>query len=311
MRTAIIIPLLAALPTLLAAPRPLRLARDDDDYDYEDGKDYSTTTYDDKTYSSTDYESYTETYDDKWKTYTASSYEPTLTIGPESPSATEVREPNPVIAADLLERIIDAPTVVDRFTIIFNETRDNQDLLVFDFNPGANPAIIPGRGGQAVGSNKKNFPILTNLGVSTTVGFLNPCGLNTPHTHPRASEQLTVVTPVACPVRSGFILENGFTMEFATNLTQYESTVFPQGSIHYQFNDNCEPAVFVAALSSDDPGVSSIAQNFFALDGDIVDSALGFPFEISGLNIEDFRAIIPRPFAIAVTECLDRCGIKY
>ena len=41
-------------------------------------------------------------------------------------------------------------------------------------------------------------------------------------------------------------------------------------------------AVFVAAFSNDDPGLSSIANNFFSLDSDIVNSTIGFPKEING-----------------------------
>lgn len=37
------------------------------------------------------------------------------------------------------------------------------------------------------------------------------------------------------------------------------------GSIHYEFNDSCEPPVFIATLSDEDPGLSRMAQNFFGL----------------------------------------------
>jgi hypothetical protein len=40
--------------------------------------------------------------------------------------------------------------------------------------------------------NVETFPILTDLGISTTVAFLGACGINTPHVHPRATEFLTV-----------------------------------------------------------------------------------------------------------------------
>jgi hypothetical protein len=58
------------------------------------------------------------------------------------------------------------------------------------------------------------------------------------------------------------------------------ATVFPQGSIHYEVNDNCEAAMFVAAYNGEDPGVSQIAQRFFGLPVDIVGAALG------GLGVE-------------------------
>ena len=37
-------------------------------------------------------------------------------------------------------------------------------------------------------------------------------------------------------------------------------TVFPMGAIHFEANMGCEPAVFVAGLNDEDPGVLQIAQ---------------------------------------------------
>ena len=80
--------------------------------------------------------------------------------------------------------------------------------------------------------------------------------MNTPHTHPRANEILYLVSG---QMQAGFIEENG--ARFVNNtLTPGQGTLFPQGSIHYQFNTGCEPALFVAALNDEDPGTSQIAQ---------------------------------------------------
>lgn len=66
----------------------------------------------------------------------------------------------------------------------------------------------------------------------------------------------------------GYVLENGLVKtgqnpEIAGVLDNFEGTVFPQGSIHFQFNDNCEKATFVATLNSEDPSTSQVAQNLF------------------------------------------------
>ena len=164
--------------------------------------------------------------------------------------------------------------------------------------------MIGGRG--PILANRETFPIVTNLGQSVAVGFLGPCGLNTPHVHPRASEFLTVVKG---EVDSGFILESGFTSEVRTHLHKFQGTVFPQGSIHFQQNPTCDDAVFVAALNSDDPGASQIAQNFFALDSGIVNATLGFPDSIDGRDIEMFKDRIPVNLALGVEKCLDVCGL--
>ena len=67
--------------------------------------------------------------------------------------------------------------------------------------------------------------------------------------------------------------------------------------------------MFVAGLNSDDPGASSVAQNFFGLSPDVVQATLGFPEAIDGENFLKFKDRIPVPFARGVEECLTRCGI--
>lgn len=79
------------------------------------------------------------------------------------------------------------------------------------------------------------------------------------------------------------------------------------GSIHFQFNDACESATFVASLNSEDPGTSQVAQNFFALDAGVVNATLGFPKTIDGKNIEQFRKAIPPNLAQDVDNCFVKC----
>jgi mannose-6-phosphate isomerase-like protein (cupin superfamily) len=102
---------------------------------------------------------------------------------------------------------------------------------------------------------KRSFPLLTQGGT-------RPCGMNNPHTHPRASEFLYVVSDGQ--LEAGFIEESGARIVVNT-LTQGQGTVFPKGSIHFQVNLGCEPLTFVAALDDEDPGVSQIAQRCKAI----------------------------------------------
>ena len=81
--------------------------------------------------------------------------------------------------------------------------------------------------------------------------------MNTPHTHPRATEFLYVASKGQ--MQTGFIEENGARFVMNT-LSQGQGTVFPQGSIHFQVNLGCEPLTFVAALNDEDPGASQVAQ---------------------------------------------------
>jgi hypothetical protein len=154
------------------------------------------------------------------------------------------------------------------------------------------------------------FPFSAGLDISMTVLFLKPCGINTPHFHPRAAEFLIPVK--GDKVRFGSVLENGLVksgenQEIAGTLNRLEATVFPQGSIHWQFNDSCEEAELVAALSSGNPGTSQMAQNFLSLNAGVVNATLGFPSFIGGRTFEDFRAAIPANLAQDVNSCLARC----
>jgi hypothetical protein len=133
------------------------------------------------------------------------------------------------------------------------------------------------------------------------------------HVHPRATEFLTLVE--GSNLSFGYVLENGLVAagqnsEVAGTLQKFEGTVFPQGSIHFQFNDNCEEAVFVASLNSEDPGTNQVAQGFFAINASVVSATLGLPKEVNGKNIEEFRKIIPTNLAQDIDVCLAKCNKK-
>ncbi|KAI5380019.1 hypothetical protein J4E82_001092 [Alternaria postmessia] len=215
--------------------------------------------------------------------------------------------------------LLTAPTAVKRFQqLLTTGPPDNAELLtgkdlrkatVFTFSNTTTPPK-GSTGGVAVQANIEKFPILTGLGISTTVGFLKPCGINSPHVHPRATEFLTLVE--GDNLEFGYVLENAIVgpmknPEVAGYLHKFDGTVFPQGSIHYQFNNNCEDATFVATLNSEDPGTSQIAQNFFALNPQVVDATLNAT-QINGKDIDKFAKTLPANLVQDVKVCLAKCG---
>ncbi|KAJ7231431.1 spherulin-1B precursor [Mycena rebaudengoi] len=205
------------------------------------------------------------------------------------------------------------PSVDDRLKKLLMDGNGNlltgealRQLTVFDFN---NQTPAPGaKGGSILLATVDNFPILEELGISGAVSFIEPCGLNIPHIHPRASEILTVINGT---LDTGFVLDNGlgFHTDIETQLGTFQATVFPIGSIHYQQNPTCSPAAFVAALNNEDPGRSDIATSFFMLPSDVIDAALGFPHTIGGENIDAWRAHLPVNLAAGVDSCLQMCGL--
>ena len=88
------------------------------------------------------------------------------------------------------------------------------------------------------------------------IGYLGPCGLNLPHTHPRATE---INFSVNSTLRAGVLVENGARF-IDVEIRPGTAAVFEVGAIHYEMNPTCEPAMFVAGFNSEDPGVSQIGQ---------------------------------------------------
>lgn len=143
-----------------------------------------------------------------------------------------------------------AGTAVDRLKLIPND-KD----FVFDFNTTTlDGAITQGKGGYTVKADRDTFPALIGSGGSMTLGFLGPCGFNTPHVHPRAAE-LNIV--VQGRLLGSVTAENG-ARHMEHELKRFSMTVFPQGALHTEWNPDCEPAVFVAAFPDEDVSDASL-----------------------------------------------------
>jgi mannose-6-phosphate isomerase-like protein (cupin superfamily) len=204
----------------------------------------------------------------------------------------------------LFESLVLARSAVERSSLLTN------DDFIFSFDdPCRNSAelgVVTGLGGKTVRADHSTFPALVSSGGSITVGFLDACGFNTPHVHPRAAE-LNIV--VEGRVFASVTAENGAAHRNHT-LSKFDMTVFPQGAIHTEFNPDCTPAVFVAAFPNEDPGVGQIAQNYFGLEDEIVLASAGGDLNIDGANIDAFRGKIPANVVKGVESCLAKCGIQ-
>lgn len=202
---------------------------------------------------------------------------------------------------DLIAKLVTAPTQADRIALLPN---DND--FTFDFlNAPTSVGNSTGMGGSSVRADRKTMPGLIGTGSSMVLGFLGPCGMNTPHTHPRGTE-LNIV--VQGRLMTNFILENG--ARVVTNLNGlYQMVVFPQGALHQEFNPDCEPAVFVAAFNSEDAGTQQTADNLFRLPNDVLKASFG-DIVVDGRDLDLVKDSIPANVALGVQECLDKCGIK-
>ncbi|KAI0790770.1 RmlC-like cupin domain-containing protein, partial [Abortiporus biennis] len=173
--------------------------------------------------------------------------------------------------------------------------------FVFDFlHPETGES--DGAGGHTVAASSTNFPALVGTGMAMTIGFLEACGYNTPHTHPRGTEFNFAVNGT---LSAGFLAENGARFVF-NDVPPGSAAIFPKGVIHFEMNNGCEDMIFVAAFNDEDPGVTQIAQRFFGLPPAFVAASLG---DIGIEQVAEWEAKIPNNIAQGTDECLKRCGL--
>ncbi|EMR63651.1 hypothetical protein MGN70_002113 [Eutypa lata] len=237
-------------------------------------------------------------------------------------------------ASPIAERATTPPTAAEiqaiQEALVLAPTQELRQALLLPNPPDAtnytfqftNNTVLPPTGGTIGLATINNFPALIGTRVGMAIGFVNACGLNTPHSHPRANEFLTVVQG---ELVAGLVLEsdpggagnlNGtnptgpIPMVNAT-LSNFQGFLFPQGETHFQFNPTCEPAVFAAAFDSADPGRTQLATTFFSeFPDDVLLSATGNNLEqLDAAQIDQLRGKIPQAFAELIDSCAQKCGI--
>lgn len=219
-----------------------------------------------------------------------------------------------------------------RNALLLAQSETSREAILFPNPPNAandtfqfiNNTVTPPTGGTIFLSTINNFPALGSTGLAQAVGFVNPCGLNTPHWHPRANEFLTVVQG---SLVGALILENdsgfgnvvggpdpviGALPQINTTLSNYTGMLFPKGLIHWQFNPECEPAVFVAGFDLPDPGRVEAARGFFSGEPDeVLEASTGYSEFLTPAQIMGLRPTLTSSFTSIVQSCAKKCGIPF
>ncbi|XP_020268784.1 putative germin-like protein 2-1 [Asparagus officinalis] len=151
---------------------------------------------------------------------------------------------------------------------------------------------MPGNTSNRLGSkvtlvSAANLPGLNTLGISLARLDFAPYGLNPPHTHPRATEILTVLEGT---LYVGFVTSNPDNKLFTKVLKKGDVFVFPQGLIHFQFNTGYTNAIAIAGLGSQNPGVITIANAVFGAKPPISDDVLAKAFQIDKKLVDWLQA---------------------
>ncbi|GMP76888.1 hypothetical protein CsSME_00033369 [Camellia sinensis var. sinensis] len=128
---------------------------------------------------------------------------------------------------------------------------------------------------------------LNTLGISLARIDFAPYGLNPPHTHPRATEVIVVLEGT---LYVGFVTSNTDNRLFTKVLYPGDVFVFPQGLIHFQFNNGKTNAVALAALSSQNPGTITVANTVFGSNPRISDDVLAKAFQVDKKVVDYLQA---------------------
>nr|XP_043629288.1 putative germin-like protein 2-1 [Erigeron canadensis] len=141
---------------------------------------------------------------------------------------------------------------------------------------------LMGNTSNAVGSRvtpvfATQLPGLNTLGISMVRIDYAPWGLNPPHTHPRATEIITVLEGI---LEVGFVTSNPDNRFITKVLKKGDVFVFPVGLVHFQRNLGNGYAVAIAALSSQNPGAITIANAVFGSNSPIPADILAKAFQV-------------------------------
>jgi quercetin dioxygenase-like cupin family protein len=132
---------------------------------------------------------------------------------------------------------------------------------------------------------------LNTLGISIVRIDYAPYGQNPPHTHPRATEILVVLEGT---LYVGFVTSNPENCFFSKVLNKGDVFVFPIGLIHFQFNVGKTNAIALASLSSQNPGVITIADAVFGSNPPINPDVLAKAFALDQKVVENLQKVFKK-----------------
>ncbi|KAK2983229.1 hypothetical protein RJ640_023349 [Escallonia rubra] len=129
------------------------------------------------------------------------------------------------------------------------------------------------------------FPALNGQSVSYAVLQFPAGSVNPPHTHPRASELLFLLSG---SLEVGFV--DTTNQLFTQNLQEGDLFVFPKGLVHYQYNNDAKnPAMAVSAFGSANAGLVSVPNAVF--NTSIDDNILAKSFKTDVGTIQQIKIV--------------------
>ncbi|KAJ4975778.1 hypothetical protein NE237_000884 [Protea cynaroides] len=151
---------------------------------------------------------------------------------------------------------------------------------------------IPRKPSNPVGSQVTpvfvdQLPGLNTLGVALARIDFAPYGLNPPHTHPRATEILTVLEG---SLYVGFVTSDPDYRLVSKVLNKGDVFVFPIGLIHFQQNVGQVSAVAISGFGSQNPGLIVVGNSIFGSKPPISDDVLAKAFQVDKKVVDQIQA---------------------
>ncbi|GMN64440.1 hypothetical protein TIFTF001_033508 [Ficus carica] len=151
---------------------------------------------------------------------------------------------------------------------------------------------IPGNTSNPVGSRVTLIDVerisgLNTLGISLARVDYVPGGLNPLHTHPRATEIMTLIQGT---LQVGFVTSNPENRLITKVLHEGDVFVFPRGLIHFQWNIGHGNALAISSLSSQNPGINTVANVVFGSQPDISADILVKAFQMDKNVVLDLQS---------------------
>ncbi|MFS7920974.1 hypothetical protein Hanom_Chr03g00231171 [Helianthus anomalus] len=131
------------------------------------------------------------------------------------------------------------------------------------------------------------LPGLNTLGISMVRIDYAPWGINPPHTHPRATEIITVLEGT---LQVGFITSYPEYRLITKVLYKGDVFVFPVGLVHFQQNVGNKNAVAIGALSSQNPGAIFVGNAVFGSNPTISSDILAKAFQVDKKVVDLLKA---------------------
>ncbi|XP_057782722.1 putative germin-like protein 2-1 [Salvia miltiorrhiza] len=159
-----------------------------------------------------------------------------------------------------------------------------EDFFFSGLHVGGNTSNPMGSAFSAVTVNQ--MPGLNTLGVVIARLDFEPNGFLPPHFHARATEILTVLEG---SMEVGFVTSSPSFRHYKKVLEKGDVFVVPVGLIHYQRNVGAGSIVAIAALNSQNPGITALPNAVFGANPDIDSGYLARAFDLDKKTVEELQ----------------------